>query len=372
MVLKIESLDLYPIYDSSGSQTLEAAVNSSIAACPGGISCGAYEAAVVPIAQALKAFEKAKKELIGSFSQPSFDAKLAKLMPKLGAQATTALSLAFYSNEQAQKEPASNTFPNLLGNVLEGGAHAPFKTKMSIQEILVLPRARTLQAAIETNFKIWRAVGEALAKRGPCGLSYESAWAADITDEAALSLASSIAKKNRAQLGVDVAASQFFKQEKYNWSDRALTRDAHIERVLGFIKKYKLAYVEDPLHQDDFAGFAELLSKTKNTLVCGDDLVATNIDRLKRAAREHAINAVIVKPNQTGTVSNSLAVISHAGKNKITPIVSHRSRETSDTSVCKLAQLCPIAKFGVAGMRTIKLNGLLRLWHAASKPKIVF
>jgi len=241
---------------------------------------------------------------------------------------------------------------------------------MTIQEVLVLPRAKTLPAAIETNFKIWRAVGDELAKRGHCGLNYEAAWSADITDDAALTLVSKIAKKNRAQLGIDVAASQFFKQDKYNWSDRTLTQDAHIERILVFIKKYKLAYVEDPLHQDDFEGFAKLREATKGTLICGDDLVATNLDRLKRAARERAITAVIIKPNQTGTISNCLAVIAHAEKNKIVPVISHRSRETPDTTICRLAQHCPIAKFGVAGIRAVKLNGLLRLWRTTPKPRI--
>jgi enolase len=371
MPLKIESLDLHTIYDSAGGQTIEASINGHLAACPSGISRSAYEAKVLAINQALKAFEKSKKDLLGAFTQSSFDAKLEKLMPKLGAQATTALSLAFYS-ASALPEPY-NTFPNLLGNVLGGGAHAPCKTKMSIQEILVLPRAKTLSAAIETNFKIWRTVGEELEKRGACGLNYEAAWNADINDDSALALVVKVAKQNRAQIGIDVAASQFFKQEKYNWSDRALTRDAHIERILGFIKKYKLAYVEDPLHQDDFEGFSKILEATKGkVMVCGDDIISTNLDRLKRAAREHSVNAVIIKPNQIGTVSGSLAVIAHAKKNKIVPVISHRSRETPDTAICRLAQLCPIAKFGVAGMRTIKLNGLLRLWHAASKPKIAF
>jgi len=371
MVLKIESLDLYPVYDSAGGQTLEASINGRSAACPGGISCSKYEAKVLPASQVLKTFEKVKKDFLRAFSQLSLDSKLEKLAPKLGAQATTAISLAFYDTEQSAKSVVSNTFPNLLGNVFGGGAHAPCKTRMTIQEMLVLPRAKTLAAAIETNFKIWHIVGKELAKRGMCGLNYECAWSADMSDDSALALLVKIAKKNRAQLGIDVAASQFFKKEKYNWSDKALSRDAHIERILSFVKKYKLAYVEDPVQQDDFEGFARIRKATKGkVLICGDDLVATNLDRLKRAARERAINAVIVKPNQVGTVSGSLAVIAHARKNKILPIISHRSRETHDTAICRLAQLCPIAKFGVAGIRTTKLNGLLRLWHRAPKPKI--
>lgn len=375
MPLRIESADLYPIYDSAGGQTLEAAINGHTAACPGGISTSAYEAKVLPVAQALRAFEKAKKELVGAFTQSSFDAKLEKLAPKLGAQATTALSLAFYDNELAQRasnsSTASNAFPNLLGNVLGGGAHAPFKTRLSIQEILVLPRARTLAAAVETNFKVWRAVGEALAARGPCGLNYEAAWSADIADEPAIALVAKIAKKARAQLGADIAASQLYRKGEYVWSDRVLKRDAHIARILGLIKKYKLVYAEDPLQQDDFEGFSEIREAVKGkALICGDDLIATNLERLRRAVRERAVNAVIVKPNQIGTASGALAVISHAVKNRIIPIISHRSRETSDTAVCGLAQLCPLAKFGVAGIRTVKLNGLIRLWRAAAKPKI--
>jgi enolase len=371
MPLNVLSTELCQIYDSAGGATLEASINGHIASCPVGTSKSAHEAPIAPVAQALRAFEKAKKELLGSFTQASFDAKLSKLMPKLGAQATTALSLAFYNSEQSAKPIAGNTFPALLGNVLGGGAHATGSTKLSIQEILVMHRAKTLATAIEMNFKIWRAVGDALAKRGPCGLNCEAAWTADISNEAALELVCKLAKKARALVGVDIAASHFYKNGTYAWSDRTLSRDAHIARVLGFVKKYGLSYVEDPLHQEDFAGFSSIVQAVKGqALVCGDDLVATNIDRLKRAAREHAVDAVIIKPNQTGTVSGALAVIAHATKNKITPVLSHRSRETPDTSVCALAQLCPIAKLGVAGIRTVKLNGLLRLWRLAPKPKI--
>ncbi|MEM7813343.1 MAG: enolase C-terminal domain-like protein [Candidatus Aenigmatarchaeota archaeon] len=376
MPIKIQSVDLYPIYDSSGGQTLEAAVNGATASAPGGISTSAYEAKTVPIAMALKAFEKTKKELIGTFSQSSFDAKLEDLMPQLGAQATTALSLAFYANEQSLRAAAAtyspaNTFPNLIGNVLGGGSHTPFKGGLSVQEILIIPKSKTLPAAIETNFKIWREVGDALAKRGPCGLNYEAAWTADISDDAALALVARIAKKARAAIGIDIAASQLYKSGEYVWSNQTLKRESHIERVLELIKKYKLVYVEDPVQQDDFSGFATITAAVSgNALICGDDLVATNLERLKRAIREKAINALIVKPNQTGTVSAAVAVISHATKNKLVPVMSHRSRETSDTAVCTLAQLCPLAKFGVAGIRTAKLNGLLRLWRAAVKPKL--
>jgi len=373
MVTKIEKIELYHIYDSLGGQTLEAVIDGHAAACAGGISRSAYEAPIVPVAQALRVFEKSKKELLGTFSQSSFDAKLSKLLPKIGAQATTALSLAFYSASYSNKPKANHNeqFPTLLGNVLGGGAHSPCKTRMKIQEILTIPRTKTLTAAIETNFKIWRAVGEELQKRGTCGLGFEAAWAADTTDETALEIVSKIAKQNRAVLGVDMAASQFYRKGQYTWSDKMLNRDAHIERVLGLAKRFKLGYIEDPVHEDDFEGFAKILERTKGrTFVCGDDLISTNLDRLKRAIRERAINAVIVKPNQNGTIGGSIAVIEHAKRNGITPVISHRSRETPDTSVCKLALQCTIAKFGVAGIRTVKSNGLLRLWRSSSKPQM--
>jgi len=364
--MKVKSGSLQVIYDSLGGQTVQAEVNGSAAACPGGTSKSRHEAKVLPVEDSLRAFEKVKKEFTGSFDQLTFDAALKRRMDMLGARVTTALSLAFYS---ADNPKPLQSFPNLLGNVVGGGSHGA-KSQLNIQEILVIPRkAKTLDEAIETNFHIWHEVGERLKKKGFAALNYEGAWAANLQNETALNIVAEVARWHDAELGIDLAASTMIKKEWYQWSDHPRTRGEHIDYVKRLIDTYKLVYVEDPLHEEDFEGFAELNAKTK-ALICADDLVATHPDRFERAVKKDCAKAVIVKPNQIGNVSDCISIIETSKRGKIVPVVSHRSRETPDTSVCKLAQLAPLAKFGIAGMRTIKLNGLLNLWHAAEKPRL--
>lgn len=367
--MRVKSIDLYPIYDSAGQLTLEATVNSHTAASPGGTSKSKYEAPVIPIAKALGGFAKLKKVLLKEHDQTSFDSLLIKNLPRLGSQATTALSLAFFA---AANPKTANTFPNLLANVLGGGAHSP-KGAPSVQEILVIPvKAKTLPEAVETVFAMWREVGEVLGKKRFAAFNLESAWTAEIDDDEALDLVASVAKSYKAHLGIDMAASQYFKRGKYDYgAGYVCTPAEELDCMLAWARDYKLLYLEDPLHQDDFEGFAELTKKLRGkTLVCGDDLISTNFSRFTIAVTKGSISAAIIKPNQTGTVSGCLEIIERASYRNVASVLSHRSRETADTSVCRLAQLTPLAKLGVAGIRTAKLNGLLRLWHAAQKPKL--
>lgn len=364
--MKVKSASLSAVYDSLGGKTIQAEVNGSTAACPGGTSKSRHEAKVLPVEDSLKAFGKLQKEFLGSFGQLTFDAALKRRMDTLGARATTALSLAFYS---ADNPKPRQEFPNLLGNIVGGGMHGA-KSKLNIQEILVIPyRAKTLPEAIETNFHIWQEVGERLKKKSFTALGFEGAWSTDIDNEAALNIVAEVARWHDAEIGIDLAASTMIKKEWYQWSDRPRTRGEHIDYVNELIQAYKLAYVEDPLHEEDFEGFAELNGKTK-ALICADDLVATHPDRFERAVKKGCAKAVIVKPNQIGNITDCISIIETAKRGKLVPVVSHRSRETPDTSVCKLSQLAPLAKFGVAGIRTVKLNGLLNLWNAAEKPKL--
>jgi enolase len=254
----------------------------------------------------------------------------------------------------------------LLGNVLGGGAHA--KTKMAIQEILVIPRARNFPRVVDDLFEIWNEVGERLKN---AALNHEGAWSVDIDEKSAMDIVYQVAHGHHADLGVDFAANQMW-NNGYRWSDCNLSRDRHIERVLEFIADYNLIYVEDPLHADDWTGFAKIKESAKRALICGDDLTATNLGRIKTAIDMRAVSAAIIKPNQTGTVSGALAAIDMCKKNGIVPIVSHRSSETTDTAICGLAQLTPFAKLGISGIRIVKLNELLRRWYRTKKPKMTY
>jgi enolase len=121
--------------------------------------------------------------------------------------------------------------------------------------------------------------------------------------------------------------------------------------------------LEDPFHEDDFNSFAKIKEKLKNVLVCGDDLLVTNINRLKIAIKNNSINAAIVKPNQIGTITDTIKFVKEAKKNNIATIMSHRSGETEDSLICHLAVglNCDYVKFGISGERVIKINEMIRI-----------
>ena len=151
------------------------------------------------------------------------------------------------------------------------------------------------------------------------------------------------------------------------WALREFPECDYIEAIAS---KFELFYIEDPLEENDFEGFAELNSRLSRVLICGEDLISSNPARFERALNENSVSAVIIKPNQIGTVSDCLRIINLAKKNRIIPVVSHRSKETVCDAVAELSLLAPIAKFSIAGIDIEKRNRLLRLWRSAKQPEI--
>ena len=137
-----------------------------------------------------------------------------------------------------------------------------------------------------------------------------------------------------------------------------------MEFILTLIEEYGLVYVEDPVHEDDFESFAELTKKADNALICGDDLFTTNVERLELGLKHHAGNAIIIKPNQVGTLSDTYETVKKAESHGYTTITSHRSGETCDPLIAHLAIALksPIIKSGVmGGERVAKINELMRI-----------
>jgi enolase len=136
-------------------------------------------------------------------------------------------------------------------------------------------------------------------------------------------------------------------------------------------KEYSLAYIEDPLHEDDFQGFAKLTESIGDkSLICGDDLFATNVSRIQRGIELKSANSIIIKPNQIGTLTDTLNAIDLAKQNNITHIISHRSGESEDTTISHIAfaTQAPFIKTGaVGGERTAKLNELIRIEQEVNK-----
>jgi len=247
-----------------------------------------------------------------------------------------------------------------------------------MQEFLVLPHgAESLLEAAVANSQIHRRVGALLKKRDKLfsgGRSDEGAWIANIGDLEALEVLAHACEEVgkelgfECRLGADFAASTLWntKQNAYVYQRDGKKRDSgeQLEFVSELIKKYHLVYVEDPFHEEDFKSFAELTKKTKDCLICGDDLFVTNKERLNHGISAHAANAVVIKVNQVGTLTDAWETVETAKRAGYVPIMSHRSGDTCDWHIAHLAVAfkCPIIKTGVVeGARVAKINELIRI-----------
>jgi enolase len=267
--------------------------------------------------------------------------------------------------------------PYPLGNVISGGSHTGGKTP-DIQEFLVLPLgAKSFFEAAMANVKVHRKIAELLEKKDKLfnyGKSDEGAWAANITSLEALDILAKACEEVsnevnfRCYPGIDVAASTLWnskiKKYVYKRDGRKLDSGEQLEFVKQLVEKYHLAYIEDPFHDEDYESFAELTKKLRGCIICGDDIFATNVERLSRGIKECAANAIIIKVNQVGTLTDALKTIETAKRVGYVPIMSHRSGDTCDWHIAHLAVAfkCPIIKTGVVeGARIAKINELMRV-----------
>ena len=388
----IEAIELRTILDSRGNPTVEADVYTASghgrAAAPSGASTGAAEAKVLPPKEAIDhAIESLVPALVGmdSADQECFDAQLRDIdgtenFSAIGANIAVALSLA---NAKAAASALglplfrylggafTNEMPLPLGNVIGGGAHATNATE--IQEFLVVPGgAADAEEAVFANAAVHKNVEDILKKKGiAAGKGDEGAWAPQIDDALAFELIAEatgrVADEMNVQvdMGIDVASSQMWTGEGYKYRDRVRSTEDQIAYIAELVDKYNLVYVEDPLHEDDFDGFAELNSQVGDRcLLCGDDLFVTQVDRIEQGIERASANCVLIKPNQVGTLTDTFEAVRLAHTHGLDTVMSHRSGETTDTTIAHLATAfsCVFLKCGVVGgERIAKLNELIRI-----------
>ena len=271
--------------------------------------------------------------------------------------------------------------PYPLGNVIGGGAHAPGST--SIQEFLVIPvGAKNFFEAQRTNAMIHKTLKRIFREKGIfAARGDEGAWAAQITDEQAFELLSEAIARVKDETGVDVkigldfAATELWNGEYYVYKDKKLTTEEQIAYVAELVDKYGIIYVEDPLHENDFEGFAELTKQIGNKcMVCGDDIFVTNIRRIQRGIEIGAANTVLIKPNQIGTLTDTFRAVKLSKDNGYKVVVSHRSGESEDETIAHLSVAfnATLIKTGVVGgERIAKLNELIRIEEEMDSPKMV-
>jgi len=389
----IEALRARRILDSRGDITIEVELRAGgswgRAAAPSGASTGTYEVAAwapggpeaslktLPrVTQALRGVDVADQAAVDEAlhrvdGTPRFavvGGNLAVAVSLAAARAAAALGgkplYAYLGGPRGMPRPQ--------GNMIGGGRHAIGGT--DIQEFLSTGQAENVADAVFANARVHRRVRDALrvALPGqPLGRGDEAAWIAPIPDAQALDILAKACAEVSAETGVechpslDVAASEFYRDGAYVYRDRRRTPAEHMDFLAGLVEVHGLVSLEDPVHEDDFAGLAELTRRVgKKCLIVGDDVFATSVERLRRGIAEGAGNAILVKPNQCGTLTDAGAAVDLAHRSGYRTIVSHRSGETPDDAIAHLAVAYgswAIKTGAVGGERIAKLNELIRI-----------
>ena len=350
---KIESLSARTIADSRGKPTIEVTLKTTggegTASVPSGASVGIHEAKVVePTIAVAQINTEVSVALVGKeFDQKSLDDFLITLdgtpeKSRLGGNSLLGISMAFARAASAEQKVelyrylgglagmSSFAMPTPMFNVINGGKHA--RNGVAIQEYMIVPQESGAKQQVESAQQIVESLRALLAEKGyETALGDEGGFSPRLkNNEEGLELLSEACVRsgaNRCKFALDIAASsmEHFDKEKMSaW-------------YASILKKYPLVSIEDPFTEDDWDGFSALRASAGETLVVGDDLTVTNPARIALAAQKKAINAVIIKPNQVGTVSETIAAVAAAHAHDWKVIASHRSGETLDTWITDIA-----------------------------------
>ncbi|MDE2591672.1 MAG: phosphopyruvate hydratase [Actinomycetales bacterium] len=404
----IEAIGAREILDSRGNPTIEVEVlleddSFGRAAVPSGASTGAFEAhesrdgdkgrylgkgvqnavkaVVEDIDEALVGFDAQDQRLVDA-ALIAVDGTANK--SKLGANAILGVSLA---NARAAAEstgqplyrylggPNAYVLPVPLMNIINGGAHAD--TGVDIQEFMIVPLgAETFSEAIRWGVEVYHSLKGLLASKGlATGLGDEGGFAPELpTNAAALDLIAEAVAKAGYKLGtdialaLDVASTEFYSEEtgKYTFEGQERTSDEMIAYYANLVANYPLVSIEDPLAEDDWAGWTKITAELGNKVqLVGDDLYVTNPERLQKGIDEAAGNAILVKVNQIGTLTETLDAVSLAQRHGMKAIISHRSGETEDTFIADLAVATNAGQIKTGAParseRVAKYNQLLRI-----------
>ena len=368
------------ILDSRGNPTIEVQVELSdgavgAAAVPSGASTGKYEAVELRDGDkgrygglgVLKAVsnvnDRIAPRLVGmpASEQATIDQKLLELdgtanKSNLGANAILGVSLATAKAAANSSGiplyrylggSAAHLLPVPMMNILNGGKHAADST--DFQEFMVVPAgAASFSQALRMGTEIYHALKAAIKDKGlNSNVGDEGGFAPSLASNreavelilTAIDLAGYKAGKE-CFIALDPAASSFYHEGKYILSREGvtLTSDEMVDYYVKWVSSYPIISIEDGLDEDDWAGWILLTSKLgKKIRLVGDDLYTTNVERLERGIAEKASNSILIKPNQVGTLSETLAAIKRAQQVGWTTIISHRSGETEDTTIADLA-----------------------------------
>jgi len=405
-VATIEGIVAREILDSRGNPTVEVEIGLddgtiARAAVPSGASTGAFEALELRDGDKSrylgKGVEKAVSniedrivdELIGyeASEQRIIDQKMLDIdgsddKSSLGANAILGVSLAVAKAAAASAElslfrylggPNAHLLPVPMMNILNGGAHAD--SNVDIQEFMIAPiGAPTFREALRAGAEVYHALKSVLKKQGlSTGLGDEGGFAPNLpTNSAALDLISEAVEKAGYRVGadivfaLDVAATEFYSDGSYTFEGAGKSAEEMTAYYTKLVGDYPIVSVEDPLAEDDWAGWSALTATLGDKIqIVGDDLFVTNPTRIARGIQERAANALLVKVNQIGSLTETFDAVDLAQRNGFRAMMSHRSGETEDTTIADLAVAtgCGQIKTGAPARseRVAKYNQLLRI-----------
>lgn len=409
----IKKVKARQVFDSRGFPTVEAEVilaDGSIgqSIVPSGASTGSYEAHELRDKSneylnkgVLSAVENINSEInntvngLSTFEQKKIDNLLIKLdgtdnKKRLGANAILAVSIA-NAKAAANSDKTSlfkylggnnkNKLPFPMLNIINGGAHA--NNSLQIQEFMIRPDGgKSFYDCLRMSFLVIQNLKDELKlKKFNTNLGDEGGFAPSFnSDEIAIEYIIKAIKKAGLKIGrdinicLDVAANELYVSGKYRIKEnnKPVTADELINYYKSLCNKYPIVSIEDPVFEDDWNVWKKLTKELgKKVQIVGDDLFVTNLKRLKKGVKELAANAILIKPNQIGTVTETLEVINFAKKNKFNTIISHRSGDSEDTFIADLAVATESSQIKTGSLarseRVSKYNRLLRIEEEIGK-----
>ena len=405
----IEKVFAREILDSRGNPTVEVEVTTNLgvmgrASVPSGASTGEYEAIELRDKNTRRYLGRGVNKAIGNVNnviantvkglpvtnQKNIDQIMIELdgthnKSNLGANAILGVSLAVaHAGALSKSMPlyqylgerqGNYLLPLPMMNILNGGSHAD--NSVDIQEFMVVPAsASSFSEALQMGTEIFHNLKNVLrAKKLTTSVGDEGGFAPNLkSNEEAIEVViegimnAGFNPGEDVYIALDVAASELYENKKYNLSseDKVLDSDGMIQYLTTLVDQYPILSIEDGLHEDDWEGWKNLnCNLGKRVQIVGDDLTVTNIERLERSIKEESINAILIKLNQIGTVTETVEAIKLAKKNNFGAIISHRSGETEDTTIADLSVSMGMGqiKTGSASRtdRICKYNQLLRI-----------
>lgn len=393
--MKIKDLKVFEVFDSRGGSTIGVKIKNEknkefSAEIPAGKSIGSKEIKSLSYQKAKNALavlgkKIANKNFNSVMELDEFLLNQDKTQDKkifggnlmLGVSISFARMLADGKNEELWKllkdeffgSSSKNDLPFIFSNFINGGAHA--KNNLNIQEFMVVMKPkRPLNLSVKKLIQLYAKTGEFLKRQRnlrQIPLGDEDGYSLNFKNNfEPIEILEKIIGKNKFFISIDAAASSFFRKKSYQFENKLISGEKLLDIYKNYLKNSKSLFsIEDPFAENDLLNFGKISKASKKVLIVGDDLTVTNQNLIEKFGKKQLINAVIIKPNQIGTILETVKAIKVAAKYNIKTIISHRSGETDDNFIIHLAKASNA--FGLkigspVNERIFKFDELIRIY----------